>query len=117
MTPISTKLVINHQVNVHEVEELSETPGADPAPEDLHQDSLVTMAHDSLSQTEISDSSDVAQLFSVNKSTTHKHSKCTVKVHTQYGFTRAHKSATQLINRGANGDLVRSDMCMLQETS
>ena len=78
---------------------MSETPSAEPPTEDLHQDPLLTMVHDSLSQPEISDSSDIAQLLSVSKSTTHKDSKCTL-VHRQYVFARANKAATQLINRG-----------------
>ena len=40
----------------------------------------------------------------------------TSEVHRQYVFTRVN-TATQLINRGANGGLARSDMHVLQETS
>ena len=79
MTPIGTKPVINCQVKVHEIEEMSESPSTDPTTEDLHQDPLLTMVHDSQSQPEISNSSDIAQLLSINKSTT----RHIAKVHRQ----------------------------------
>ena len=88
-----------------------------PPTEDLHQETLLAMVHDSLSQPEILDSSDIIQLLSVNKSTTHKDYKNTVKVHRQYVFARANKGATQLINRGANGGLTGSYMCVCQKMS
>ena len=103
--PISTKPVISHQVKVHGVEEMFETPSADPPTKDHHQDPLLAMVHDSLSQPEISDSSDIAQLLSVNKSTTQKDSKCIAKLHRQYVFARVNKAATELIDRGTNGGL------------
>ena len=98
------------------MEEPSETSSPDPPTEDHHHDPLLTMVHDSLIQPEISDSSDIAQLLSVNKSTTQKDSKCIAKVHRQYVFARANKAAAQLIDRGANGGLAGSEMCVLQET-
>ena len=103
--PIGTKPVINCQVKVDEVEEPYETPSAEQPTEDLHQDLFVALVHVSLSQLEILDSSDIAQLLSVNKSSTDKDSKCIAKVHRQYLFGRANKAATQLINRGTNGGL------------
>ena len=75
------------------------------------------MAHDSLSQHEILDCSDIAQLLPVNKSKTHKDSKCIAKAHTQYVFARSNKAAIQLIDRGTDGGLARSDMCVHQETN
>ena len=102
---------------IQEVDELFETPSADPPTEYIHQDPLLTMAHDSLRQPEILDSSDITQLLSLTKSTTHKDSEHTTKVNRQYVFARANKAATQCINRGANASLSRSDMCLLQEMS
>ena len=80
-TQIGTKPVINSHVKVDRTEEPSETPTDDPTTEDLDQDPLLVMVPDSLSQPEISNSSDIDQLLSVSKSTTHKDSKCTAKVH------------------------------------
>ena len=77
MAPIGTKPVISCQVKVHEVEELSDNPSDDPPPEDLHQDALLPMVHDSLNQPEISNSSDIGsasfcqQVYHPQKSQTH----------------------------------------------
>ena len=90
---------------------------SEPPPEDLHQDPLLTMVHDLLSQAEICDSSNIAQLLSVIKSTTCNDSRFTAKVNRQYSFARANKAATQLNNRGANGGLARSNMHVLKEMS
>ena len=72
--PINTKPVINHQVKVHEVDYHSETPSDEPSTEDHHQDPLLVMVHDSLSQIEILDSADIAPILSINQSTTQKDS-------------------------------------------
>ena len=97
------------------MEEPSETPSADPLTEDYHQDPLLTFAHDTLSQPEILDSPDIAQLLSVNKSTTQKDSKHIAKVHRQFAFARANKADTQLIDRGTNGHITGSNMHVLPE--
>ena len=112
-TQIDTKPVINSHIKVDKTEKPSEAPSDDPTTEDLDQDPLLALVPDSLSQPEISNSSDIAQLLSVSKSTTHKDSKCTAKVHRRYVFARAKKEVTQ----HANGGLTRSDMHVLQETS
>ena len=66
---ISIIPVINHHMKVHEVEELSDTPSAESPTEDHQQEPRLTLVHDSLNQYEITDSSDIAQILSVNKST------------------------------------------------
>ena len=53
----------------------SETPSADQRNENLHHDPLLTMAHDSWSQHDISNSPDIAQHLFVNNSTMHKDTK------------------------------------------
>ena len=100
--PISTTPVTNCHVKVHMADESSETPDADPSAEDCHHVPLLTMVHNSLNQPE---TSDIAQLLSVNKSTTHKDSRHIAKGHRQYVLARANKTAIQLIKRGANGGL------------
>ena len=96
---------------------MSETPSARPSIEDNHHDPLLAMAHDFLNQSEITDSSDIAQLHSVNKANIQKDSQCTVKAHNCYIYAQANEEPTQLIDRCTNGCLTRSDMHILQETT
>ena len=86
--------MINNHVSILEVEELSETLSDDPPTVDYHHDPLLAMVHDSLNLPAISDSSDIAQLLSVNKSSTQKDSKHLATVHRQDVFARAKTSAS-----------------------
>ena len=68
--PIGSKPVIR-QVKAHDMDE----------PSDTHHDPLLAMVHDSLNQPEITDSSDIAQLLSINKANTQKDPQYTAKAH------------------------------------
>ena len=81
---IGSKPVIICQVKAHELEETSETPSDDPPIEANYHDPLLAMVHDSLNQSEITDSSDIAQLLSINKANTQKDPQLTATIHTSY---------------------------------
>ena len=63
------------------MEEPSETSSDEPSIEDTHHDPLLAIVYDSLNWSEITDSSDITQLLSINKANTQKEPQHTVKAH------------------------------------
>ena len=71
------------------------------------------MIHQTLTNEE-STSSDIEQVLSVNK--TKNTPTCPANIHHCYVFMHTNTSSHQLVDRGANGGLDRSEMCVLNKT-
>ena len=71
-------------------------------------DPLLAMIHQSINTSD-DDASDISNVLSVKRS-------CQIQVCQRYLFQHANHTNQQLVDRGANGGLVGSDMCVIHKT-
>ena len=103
--PTAQQTAKSQQVHTHQSDEgttditITETTPSDP---------LLAMVHQSI-HTSDDDASDISNVLSVKRS-------CQIQVYQRYLFQHANHTNQQLVDRGANGGLAGSDMCVIHKT-